>query len=29
MGKHIYPLSSGDENETKFDTRWVWIWGCE
>jgi len=28
MGTRLYPLPGGDGMRQKFDTRWVWVWGC-
>jgi len=29
MGTRLYPLPDGGMGKgQKFDTRWVWVWGC-
>jgi len=28
MDTRLYTLSGGIGMEQKFDTRWVWVWGC-
>jgi len=28
MGSRLYLLLGGDGMGQKFDTRWIWVWGC-